>query len=725
MQNSSLSIKQRLAQPENVQLVVKLLKRDPPLIRSQLTLEVCRRLELRDPKGDWQIATTAKALRDLADQGFWRLPPALDHGSREWNPSRLNHRVKAPVRVPKELEDVQGLHLVEVKDPEQLQIWNELMLTEHPLGECRLVGRQLRYLIASDHGWLGGVGFSSAALYLESRDEWIGWSGAQRIEHLGRVLNLSRLLIRPGIGCPNLASHVLGLCARSVPQDFKRRYNLRPWMLESFVETPTYEGACYQAANWIKVGQTKGRGRNGARDAGKSIKDVYLYSLVDDFHAQVGVQRFPLSGLDPQSGLDAQGWAEQEFGDCELGDKRLTKRVVKIVREQAAQPSGSYGQASGGNRHALKSYYRLLNSEREQIDLESLLQTHRTQTIRRMKQQETVLILQDTTDLNFATRPGCEGLGQIGTNQTGTNSRGLKLHSSLALTESGVPLGVLRLQGYAPQWGQDKDPDRPIEQKESYRWLEAYQDATDIARLIPGTHVISVSDREGDIFELFDRARNQKGPKADLLVRSKWDRCLEDSELKLFEELAATPLAQRVSIAVPRQREHAAKPSEPGRASLPARTAEVEVRFKAVTLRAPQAPQTRKRAPIGLWAIYLVEKNPPTDATAVRWMLLSTVAVTSVKQAMKLVRWYCRRWRIEEWHRVMKSGCKILEHQNHSAQTLLRAIALDAVIAWRIMLLALLGREAPEMSCELLFNPCEVEVLEVLAQKKSSLWVQR
>ena len=95
--------------------------------------------------------------------------------------------------------------------------------------------------------------------------------------------------------------------------------------------------------------------------------------------------------------------------------------------------------------------------------------------------------------------------------------------------------------------------------------------------------------------------------------------------------------------------------------------------------------------------------------------------VMSVKQALKCVQWYCRRWRIEEWHRVMKSGCKILEHQNHSAGVLHRAIAIDAVIAWRIMLLALLGREVPELPSEILFDQCECEVLELLAKKKRSL----
>jgi hypothetical protein len=143
-----------------------------------------------------------------------------------------------------------------------------------------------------------------------------------------------------------------------------------------------------------------------------------------------------------------------------------------------------------------------------------------------------------------------------------------------------------------------------------------------------------------------------------------------------------------------------------------------------VTVSAPQAPQTRDKPPIKLWAVYLVEKHPPKGATAVRWLLLTSTPIASVKQALKCVRWYCRRWRIEEWHRVMKSGCKILDHQNQRAHVLLRAIALDAVIAWRIMLLALLGREVPELPSGILFDPLECEVLQLLAKKKDSHWVK-
>ena len=114
----------------------------------------------------------------------------------------------------------------------------------------------------------------------------------------------------------------------------------------------------------------------------------------------------------------------------------------------------------------------------------------------------------------------------------------------------------------------------------------------------------------------------------------------------------------------------------------------------------------------------MVEKRPPPQATPLEWLLLTTIQVASAKQALKCLRWYCRRWRIEEWHRVMKSGCNVEEHQNHSAAALLRAIALDAIIAWRIMLLAILGREPPEAPCELVFDPIECEVLAILTQKK-------
>lgn len=719
------SIKERLSTPENVTLVTDWLSGNKGKTRTDLAREMCKRLGLRDGKGALRIATALKALRDLESEGYWKLPAALPHGSGKWNPRRLGHAVAAPRGVPERAEQVEGLELIEVRsgDDGHMRIWNELMLVEHPLHDCRLVGRQLRYLIGSAHGWLGAIGFGSSALYLQSRDEWIGWDETQRSEQHERVINMTRYLIRESVQCENVASHVLGLCSRRVAKDFHTRYGVEPWLMETFVDREQYAGTCFQAANWVCVGQTKGRGRNGGKKEGKSIKDVYMYPLVPKFRSRMGLSKTrAIEPLALESELESEQWAEQEFGGCELGHARRTEQLVKVATNKGRRPSGSYTRACGGNRHAYKGYSRLMNNKREEISSSSLLGGHRQQTIRRMANEKTALIIQDTMEMNFSTRPHCEGLGPIGKNQTGAVSQGLKMHSRIATSIRGLPLGVLGTQIYAAtpkSKGTGKPDMRPIEEKESHRWLQTYEDACDISRQLPDVHIVCIGDRESDIFELFDHRRRQGGA-VDILVRAKHNRCLQDQEKKLFEHMAQGKPDGSVSISVPRQREKKGKPSKPGRPSFPARTAEVEVRFREITICAPQTPLLKDKKPITLSAVYLLEKNPPPGATRIKWMLLTTMQVRSVKQAMKCVRWYCLRWRIEEWHRVLKSGCGVLEHQNQSGESLARAISIDAVVAWRIMLLALLGRELPELPCELLFNSWECEVLELLAQKKTS-----
>src|SRR5437867_8135567 len=146
---STLSVKQTLSKPQNTKLVLSLLGAEPAPTRNGLAKELCRQLDLRDSKGDWQMATTAKALRELAEQGLWKLPKPLFSGRRGWSPSRLERRVPKPNGVPEELQEVRGLWLLEVRDEEHLRIWNELMLREHPLKDCRLVGRQSTRLNSS------------------------------------------------------------------------------------------------------------------------------------------------------------------------------------------------------------------------------------------------------------------------------------------------------------------------------------------------------------------------------------------------------------------------------------------------------------------------------------------------------------------------------------------------------------------------------------------------
>jgi len=451
---STTSIKGRLSTPENVTLVTNWLSGNKGKTRTRLARDLCERLGLRDGKGALRIAGTLKALRDLESEGYWKLPTALPHGSGKWNPRRLSEPVAAPQGMPERVEQIKGLTLIEVDagNDKHLRIWNELMLTEHPLHDCRLVGRQLRYLIGSTHGWLGGIGFGSSALYLESRDGWIGWDESRRAEHHERVINMTRFLIRLSVRCENVASHVLGLCSRRVAKDFHRRYGLEPWLLETFVDQEQYAGTCFQAANWVCVGQTKGRGRNGGKKEGKSIKDVYLYPLVGSFRSRMGVKELkPIEPLAVQSGLETEEWAEQEFGGCELGHLQRTSQLVTVATNKGRQPSGSYARACGGNRHAYKGYSRLINNKHEEVNTHTMMGGHRQQTIRRMANEKTVLIVQDTMEMNFSTRLQCKKLGLVGKNQTGVESKGLKMHSRLALNLQGLPLGVLGTQVYAAE----------------------------------------------------------------------------------------------------------------------------------------------------------------------------------------------------------------------------------------------------------------------------------
>jgi hypothetical protein len=325
-----------------------------------------------------------------------------------------------------------------------------------------------------------------------------------------------------------------------------------------------------------------------------------------------------------------------------------------------------------------------------------------------------VLAIQDTTDLDFSDRLHCNDLGDIGKNQTGAVSHGLKMHSLLPLSETGLPLGVLGTSIYASHYdSEDQAQDRPIEEKESYRWLRTVDELAEVSQWAPETELIAVGDRESDLFELFDY-RRRKARNVHLLVRARHDRCLEDQPLKLFAHLEALPVMADATITVPRQRETKGKPSKPGRISLPARQATVQMRWNKVTLSAPKTTHTREIAPIELWAVLLTELDPPDGAKPLRWVLLTTVPIESRKQALRCLRWYTRRWRIEEWHRVLKSGCRIEAHQHQSAAKLACAIAIDTVMAWRVMALTLLGRESPDVCCDLIFEPWECRLLEAL-----------
>ena len=718
--NTQHLIKRKLAQPESITVIRQILETFDSLSRSSIAERVCEHLELFNARGKPQRIGCLKALRELERAGHFLLPTARRCPKRG-SPRRLSGPVDPPRDVPARAGEVKDLVLTKVETEAQVRIWNELMLREHPRGAGPLVGVQVRYLIGSAHGWLGGLGFGASALQLKDRDRWIGWDGEGRQKHLHRIVGLSRFLIRPMVACHNLASRVLALALRQVPGDVESRYGYRPWLVETFVESERYRGTCYRAANWIAVGHSQGRGRQDRHTrCAESRKAIFLYPLVADFRARLGVGPARAGErLDITEGLEEHCWAENEFGDAPLGDRRLGKRLVTSAALQAQAPGRAFSGAARGDWPQVKGYYRMIDQpEDSAVGLEAILAPHRERTIARMRAQPTVLCIQDGTDLNYASLAQCEGLGVIGTNQTGANSRGLHLHSTLALTTEGVPLGVLAAQCWAPQ-PKAQEPALPahaipIEQKKGFCWIKSLRDSNALAKELTTTHQVCVMDREADFFELFDEPRHRR---VDLLVRAKHDRCTS-GELKLFETLRTSPVRSHLAIRIPRQSSRPKLSKQKARPKREARTATVALRYAQVDLLPPA--YLKGKAPITLWAIHIREQAPPPNEEPIEWFLLTTCDITDDEQARQCIRWYILRWRIEDWHRVLKSGCRIERLAHQTAARLKRAIAIHLVIAWRIMLMTLLGRACPDLPPEVLFSDLEVSVLRAYAAKKNS-----
>ena len=716
-------IKRTLEEPGSIETIRRLLADGEHASRYSLAEATCQHFGFLDPRMRSQTAGCVKALRELERAGHFLLPAALDRGRAGVKTARrLGEPVEAARDVPAQASDVRGLTLIKVDKLAQMRVWNELMLCDHPQGAGPLVGAQMRYLIGSEHGWLGGFGFAAAALHLRDRDRWIGWDLNTRREHLYRVVGMSRFLIRKSVRCQNLASCVQGMALRRLGADYEAQYGYRPWLVESFVDTEHFVGTSYRAANWVEIGKTQGRGRQDREhQSAKSIKTIYVYELESDLRARMGVVA-PLGSvaLEIAEGLDGDEWAGNEFGGAKLGDKRSNERLGDFARTLGAMPGRAFCGAAQGDQAAIKAYYRLIEKpDDSQVTMHAILAPHRLRTVQRMKAHSTVLCIQDGTDVNYSGLVRCDGLGVIGRNQTGAQSGGLHLHSTLVLTTEGLPLGVLGAQCSAPTPRAKDDPrpasDIPIEDKKTFAWIKGLRECSELAAELPDTRQVCVMDREADFYELFDEQRRSRG--VDLLVRAKHDRATSE-ELNLFESVRQSPVQSQLRINVPRQSARAKKSKQKARPGHEQRTAHVNLRYREVEFLPPSSHPGKEA--LKLWVVHVVEPSPPAHPEPLEWFLLTTRAITTAEQAQECLRWYCLRWRIEDWHRVLKSGCRIEALQHKTAERLKRAIAINLVIAWRIMLMTLLGRECPDLPAEVLFSEPEIEVLKAYAKKNES-----
>jgi hypothetical protein len=629
-------------------------------------------------------------------RGVIELPPALPVTFTLRAAHSAPHAVDAaPIETT--LAALGPVALVRVDSAAHSRAWRALMV-QHPLGAGPLCGAQLRYLVQSRLGYVGALSFSAPARRLAAREAFIGWDEATRRARLSQVVNNSRFLILPTVRVPNLASHVLSLAERRLAQDWQARYGLRPVLLETFVDSARHGGTCYRAANWIEIGATRGRGRQDRqRTARGNPKRIFVRPLCGYWRRHLAVPGAPAAA----ARTPPADWAEQEFGEVKLGDARLQRRLLTLARDFYARPSANVPQACGSRARA-KAAYRFFDHPK--ITMQQLLAGHYQATTERLRREAVVLAVQDTTSLNYTAHVATEGLGPIGSRVDGP--QGLELHSTLVFTPAGTPLGLLDVQCWArdaSDFGKKvRRKHTPIAQKESAKWLNSYTATARVAAHGGGTQIVSVGDREADIYELFElAAATSHGPQ--LLVRAEHNRALAHEQERLWPTLQAQPVAGLMALEVPRQ------------GNRKARCAPLEIRFAAVSLQAPQSH--RGKPPVAVWAVLAQECQAPAEVRPLEWMLLTTVPVTSVEQAIEKLQWYAQRWGIEVFHRTLKSGCRIEDRQLGSADRLEACLAIDLVVAWRIHHLTKLGREVPQAPCTVHFEEPQWQSLMIFTNR--------
>lgn len=259
--------------------------------RAEIARRTCAELGWIDGGGRLKAMSCRVALLRLEKQGLLVLPPP-----RCGNGNRVRHRQRSSQRVLalnyKSLEgtagDLNGLRLRPVDSRSESRLWNELVASFHYLGYRPLPGAQQRYLVDCDEGLIGALGFGASAWKVAPRDVWIGWTSEQRKARLHLVVNNARFLLLPHVRVKNLASRVLAMSARRLRQDWLRRYGYEPVVLETFVERPRFTGACYLAANWIYVGDTKGRGKlDRHHDWALPVKRVFVLPLAASWREEL------------------------------------------------------------------------------------------------------------------------------------------------------------------------------------------------------------------------------------------------------------------------------------------------------------------------------------------------------------------------------------------------------------------------------------------------------
>lgn len=402
-----------------------------------------------------------------------------------------------------------------------------------------------------------------------------------------------------------------------------------------------------------------------------------------------------------------------------FGDKRLDLRLGKVIEELGAKPNLSIPGATHA-RAEMEGAYRFFDNNK--VLPEKILQPHVDATRERISQSDFVLLVQDTTELDF-TRPKQQvrGAGPMATKER----RGAFFHPLMAFDLAGLPLGIVWYKSWAREQiettltTEEKCRKRkkvPIEEKESLRWVEGVRAAREVAEACLQTTCVCVGDSESDIYELFSEPRSTKQGEAHLLVRAAQNRATIDQSHWL-EKVRATSCLYTCAVNVSARTAKVETTTSKRQQSRDARVAEVEVRATTITLRPPHRPD-RKLPKVTVNVVLVEETHPPDECEPIQWLLVTTLPIDDPEQVKTIIQSYCIRWQIEIYFRTIKSGCRIEERQFETLDRLMNCVAVYSIIAWRIMYLCRLGRECPDLDCEVVFEPSEWKSVYAIVKKK-------
>jgi hypothetical protein len=402
-------------------------------------------------------------------------------------------------------------------------------------------------------------------------------------------------------------------------------------------------------------------------------------------------------------------WFDREIAGCRLADQRLNKRL-RSLPERMGDAMGASIPLACQDWANTKAAYRFFSNER--VSEAEILAGHFEATRERFAATEgPILVLQDTTEFTYQ-RERPERIGLTYRVNSGKDKAGrfrmhtvcgLLMHSSLAVTTEGLPLGLAAVKF----WTREKfkgtaalkkkvNPTRvPIENKESIRWLENLRQST--ALFGDPARCVHIGDRESDIYELFCTAAELE---THFLVRTCVDRLAGDGDHTIADEMAQTAIAGQHQVEVCDSK---------GRLE----TAVVELRYRSIRVSPPIGKQKRYPA-LTLTVLYAQERNEPTDRPKIDWKLITNLPVATRDAAVEKLRWYALRWKIETFHKVLKSGCRAEEARLRTAERLVKLISVFCILSWRVFWMTMLNRSAPNASPSLALTTIEAALLDRL-----------